>query len=438
MFKERLVNIIKRLTELFVSLALAMLFFGIVLLILDQVFPTGLRLNPFSGDDKGLSGLLERDTARNLLLARHGGDVGLGERSTVVAVLSGMENKVKNRRAAGINWGDAREGMELFNLDAIQTFNYSSAEIKFDEENYLEVGSNSLIIIKSLERDPIFREKRTFLVMVDGEIRGRIASAGKETVQLEIATPGAVTRIKTNLQPEGQVVDFRLTVNPDSSSTIAVFGGFAEVISEAGERVRVESNQSTYIFPGKAPMASRELLTPARLQVPSDQSLYYYRSLPPKINFRWKAQRSVKKFRFIIARDEVFRDVVVDEILAEKSFVYGNLKKGAYYWRVTSIDEVQGSVESLVRKVEVVQDRKPPALMVNFPPRKVTDEKVLISGTTEPKSRIFVMGKEVSISGEGKFNSDLELPLGLNVIVVESVDVAGNVSYRSQVINRKM
>jgi len=48
-----------------------------------------------------------------------------------------------------------------------------------------------------------------------------------------------------------------------------------------------------------------------------------------------------------------------------------------------------------------------------------------------------VGGERVPTNESGEFEYDLQLRPGINLVVVQSVDPAGNVSFRSQMVNLK-
>jgi hypothetical protein len=60
-----------------------------------------------------------------------------------------------------------------------------------------------------------------------------------------------------------------------------------------------------------------------------------------------------------------------------------------------------------------------------------------VQGKTEPGANVFVDGNPVKTSGDGEFRHKLKLQRGINVIVIEAVDLADNVEYRSQLIHGK-
>ena len=82
-----------------------------------------------------------------------------------------------------------------------------------------------------------------------------------------------------------------------------------------------------------------------------------------------------------------------------------------------------------------MQDDKPPKLEVNFPAQTVKTSTIEVTGLSEPGSQIFIAGQKITTSNTGEFRYTLPIARGMNVIVVEAVDRAGNVSYSSEMIN---
>ena len=92
---------------------------------------------------------------------------------------------------------------------------------------------------------------------------------------------------------------------------------------------------------------------------------------------------------------------------------------------------------SRTRSFRIVRDRKEPELAVEFPSGIVPANSVTLSGTVEPGTRVIVADQEVEVGESGEFSHPVPLERGANVIVVEAIDDAGNVAYRSQVINAR-
>lgn len=426
-------NVLARSIEGLITMLLVLAFFSILLSIMNTLFPSGSGLQAMLG--RKTSDELASQGERKLLLAQGGHESDLTETGGLVAVLTGIRNTVKSRRADTIAWAPATTGMSLHNRDAVQTLNRSSAVIKLDENSYLKMGDNSLVIIKRLEQDLWFPERRSFKVVTDGEIWGRIAGSDHESVHVELTTPGAVTRIQSRLETDGET-DFKISVAPDKSSTVTVYQGAAEV-EALGEKVQVINHQSTMVELNQAPSAPISLPDPVELKSPLDGSVFYYRELPPQIQFTWKGRPEPKGYHFVLSRDPSFSEIVIEEQISKTGFTHGNLRNGTYFWRVNALDGGGEGLYGETRQIQVVQDQKPPMLSVQLNPPTVTLAQFTLHGKTEPGSSVFVESNPVTTSTSGEFQHQLRLQPGINVVVVEAVDASGNVAYSSQLINGK-
>jgi mannose-6-phosphate isomerase-like protein (cupin superfamily) len=396
---------------------------------MNTIFPSGTGLRDI-GNRKGSLEHGADNADRSLLLAHGDEKAGLIDTESV-AVLTSMNKKVKSKRAGSIAWSKAKKGMPLYDQDAVQTLGGSTAVIRMDEGNSLRMGNNSLIIIRKVEEDKIFGEKRSFVVVMDGELKGKFS--GNEYV--EVTTPSAVAKIK-NIEGSGKQSEFRIRVNPDKSSTFAVIKGSAKITAK-GKTVELKHNQMTTVDLKKSPSMPISLPQPVKLVKPEGGELFYYRDLPPSILFTWNDKKNVDGYHFMIARDSNFEDVVYDERLLENKFSLGNLKNGSYYWRVSAVKNRGDGIFSDAREIQVARDIDPPELNIVSLPQTVYEDRFTVQGSTEQGVDLYVGGAPVHISPTGSFEYELLLEHGLNVFVVEAVDSVGNVAYFSQLINSK-
>jgi hypothetical protein len=418
---ERLKAVFARSLEGVALVVLVLLFFSAFLGIMNVLFPTGTGLKDIVGRERS------RGAAADL---RSAAGAAPGK---AAAMLTQVHNTVKSKREDAIAWSAAQTGTPLYDQDAVQTLQRSSAMLTFDENSTLELGANTLMIIKSIERDVQARKKRSLLLMVDGDLRGKIGGAGQEALQLEIATPNATARIDTSRLP-AQKGDFKVSINPDKSSTITVFQGAAQVLV-GGKEVLVESNKSLTVDADNTMDGPKTLPQTVELIAPDPSGRFLYRDLSPRIKFRWKPAPQATKYHFVIARDPQFQDILLDERLAQPEFMHGKLPHSVYYWRVSALNHWQEGLFSDAWQFTTVQKRSAPDLVVNFPPKRVNEKRCMITGSVEPGARVFIMGRRVTIDGEGNFKHTIELARRINLLVVEAIDAAGNVSYRSRLVH---
>jgi len=429
----RLSRISRTGVELLVSLLLVVVFFGIFLFMLNYLFPIGAGLKHKDKSEQWNESLnmMER-TVTDLLMMRGNQDVQNG--GPVTAKLTSVTNTVKTKRSGQIVWRGIDTGASLYDGDGVQTAKRSKAVITFNDKNFLRMGENSLVIIRRLERDAILPQNQSVIVMAEGEVWGRIEQTGSERAYLEVSTPSADTRIRS--QAGAGEAEFKISINEDQSSTISVFKGQVEV-SAKGKSLIIAENQQASIIMGAAPSTPERLLGRVVLDGPSSGSSFAYRDLPPKVQFAWQPVDGVDTYQFMLARDPEFRQLVLETAVKGTRFQHGNLARGGYYWRVRAQQKLLEGALSETRALTLVQDAVPPTLRVNFPPAVTREERQTVSGFTEPGARVFLDGRSVVAGTNGAFSMQLNLKRGLNVVVVESVDAAGNVAYRSKTIHGK-
>jgi len=430
---ERLKKFLKRMTEGILAVLLVLVFFSFFLYLLNTLFPTGTTLKSIITRPDSLNAASLQASGGRKMATDQTDDPALAR--TVAAVLSRKQNNVKSKSSEAIAWRKADEGKQLYDRDAVQTLDNSAADITFDENTALNMGENSLIIIKRMQHDPVYKEKRSFMVLVDGDMRGKLGAGGEESVHLEIATPAGLVRTQGGAKA-AVPVDFKLSVNPDKSSTIAVYSGTAE-IEAGGKKVIVGENQATVVDLNGQPLEPSTLLSAVTLKSPSVGDTFYYRDLQPKVRFAWQKIQEATEYRLVMARDPLFFDTVADERISNDRFNHGNLKKGTYYWKVSAFSKSIEGRFSETRRFQVLQDRNPPTLKVRFPPKTIYSGRYTLRGKAEPGSRVFVSGARVKTTSSGKFKYILKLEPGINVIVVEAVDGVDNVTYRSKKVISK-
>jgi hypothetical protein len=424
---------LKRVFEAVLVLALVLLFFLIILVSLNAVFPTGQNLLDLvrpGGEDSSSS---DHSISRDLRLSTGAGELGLGESTDISAVLSYSENLVKSKRANQIAWQGAPKGMVFYNSDAIQTFDRSSATLNIKKGNVLQLDENSLVVFREMEQDVFTRENRTVIVLMSGKLNGEVKKTDQENYNLEIIVPGAVAQAPSRSNID-QPAKFQMTVQPDNSSVLTVFEGKADLIVE-GKTIEVGTDQIVKIQPGKAPVFLLPPPGPPALSSPASDVIFTFRDVPPRVSFAWNARGNIQRYHFVLATDPEFEKIFHEARVDDNRFAHGNLKAGDYFWRVSSENKDGEGSFSRARHFQLIQDLDPPALEVDYTDTGEEGDKFVLSGRTDPDASIFVGGMSVKINERGEFEHNLFLKRGFNVIVVEAVDKVGNVAYFSKTIN---
>ncbi len=411
-------------TEFGIALLIVLLFFFIVLGIMNLYFPIGTSVKDLA---QAIGTSVSPTGPKDLFIAG-------ADNTQIMARVTELGKKVNVKSANTIAWSRAQLGMTLASRDAIQTYGKARALIEFGGDNYLDIGENSLVILQGGEPDLFVNKLRTLRVEVQGELMGRLQRSGDGLTNLQVALPGADLQMVPGEGEQG--VEFKLAVNKDKSSTLSLFKGDAEIMI-GGKRVLLGENFGLTIGPDGQPLEPVALPAQPILKRPVNGNASYFRKLPPKIRFTWKPEKPASAYRFMLSRDPEFRQLLVDERVKRTSFTYGNLKKGEYYWRVHSLTGDIEGMPSEVRKLRMVQDRSPPTLKLQKPPTIIRQPTITLRGKTEPGTKIYVDGTRVKVSAQGVFAHKLSVKPGATLIVVEAIDPAGNIAYATNVLNGK-
>jgi hypothetical protein len=423
-------TLLLRAGESLLAVALVLVFFLGFWWMLSLSFPKGPTLTDLmAGDGLPLGGGAGRGSS----------PVGLPEEDgpgeAMTAVLTSTRRSVKDKPASAIAWRAAQAGISLENGHAVQTFERSAAVISFTEGSALRLGENSLVVLKSWKQLSGGRRRRASLIVLDGTVQGKVAVPGDQPMDLEILAATGAARIETTTVP-GESTEFSVQMHADGSSTVSLYEGAMEVATPGG-RLKLDENRSVTLTREGAAGTPQALPGRPLIEAPRPGARFSYRTLPPPVEFRWQPVPGADGYRLCIARDAEFVDQVHESGPAGLAFQHGNLKAGDYYWKVSALrGELEGPA-SEPAPLRMVEDRTPPVLNVDFPQGIVRGRSLALRGRTEPGTAVFIGRYKVAVLDSGDFEHRVDLEPGINVLTVEAVDAAGNVSYRSQMVNAK-
>ena len=422
--------LVARGAEVLFAAGLVIAFFLVFMAILSFAFPRGTSLVDLLRSGK-VAGGDDRRTAGEVDSEQEGG----GDGGRMVALLTRVHKDVKDKAADAIAWTPSREGTRLGNYHAVQTFEDSNATITFSEASEMTLQENTLVILKSAEPLSSGNRRLASLIVVDGELRGAIAVSRDAPVSVEIEAATQSASLRSNSSPD-MPAEFAVRVNEDASSTFTVFKGRAEVSSEKGTLVVAPSHSVTVDRSGSLG-APREIPPPPVLVEPPDGVRLAYRASRSRMRFAWQGSAENEAYLVSVARDPGFRDIVSSELVPGPEFILGNLKAGTYFWRVsTRRGDLEGPC-SPAREFRIARDLREPDLRVDFPDRVVSAPEIVLAGSAEPGARVFINNEEIPVDASGRFSHTLTLQRGVNMVVVEAIDAAGNVAYRSETIDAR-
>jgi hypothetical protein len=309
---------------------------------------------------------LEKPHWRRLLLDKDDVVSNLDANQKMVATLAKIRNSVKCKRSISVSWEKGRAGMSLYSQDALQTLSNASALIEFDEQNRTRLDENSLIIIKQLEKDLIFNEKRTFVLLVEGALRTQLSPSPVNATCLNLETPQATLR----MHARDGLTDARVVAGPDKTATLSVFQGAVEITTQR-ERRTVRANQAIRIPLEKPLEALISLPEPVKELSPQDMSQHFIKKRSDPISFSWQQQPHATGYHFMLARDSNFKDLVLDKTIANNHLNWNDFTPGTYYWRVSRrVDDIEGYFSN-THRLHVYRQTPPPQLLSDYPPEKV-------------------------------------------------------------------
>lgn len=403
-------------------LLITLLIFVLFLVLLNRiVFPEGANFGDLAA--RGY----DSQTGRSKR-----GDVGIeadgfGDFGEFIARLADVQRDVKIRRADSVAWSNAQRGGAVQNEDSLQTFANSRARVDFTTDNKLTIGQNSLVVFRSNTADPFLQKRDPAVVVLQGELGGSVNDDfGAFAVQI-----GSGVAILSADAETGAPADFKLSVNPDNSTTIAMYSGKA-AIDVNGKRYEIGARQALTVTEDGRTAGIRDVPGAPRVRAPQGNLVAKFRDLPPRVNFEWGSVNRAQTYRLEVARDADFEQIIVDENLRDTTFTHGNLAEGNYYWRISARNGwIQGPV-TRARRLVVEQDLEAPELELS-PIRQAATGEYQLSGKTSPDARVYVRGEAVEVSADGTFNYAFKTAPGAQAILVEAIDSVGNIATNSQI-----
>jgi len=350
-----------------------------------------------------------------------------------IATLLSLSGDVKVRYADSLSWGDAQAQLALYAEDAVQTFTRSSALLRLETKDYLELGERSLIVFSAGAADrfaaaPATRHGK----LLEGMVAGTLGGSGGDLTPFELTLPGAQLTLQPADGDDGQV-RFQVNRNPDASTSIALYAGQARLSGGAGPE-RIASGYGVTLDERGAVLERRALPAAPVALAPANDSVVTYRDVPPRITFAWNPVHRLTRYRLRVARDRELRDLLLDERVAGDAFALSDLRAGEAWWSVSALDGWNEGPPSDPRPLSIRQDSDAPQLTLAEIGDADASGPIVVRGHTESGARVFVQGESVQTAPNGDFEARIPRRPGAFLLTVEASDEVGNVSYRSQIV----
>jgi hypothetical protein len=251
-------------------------------------------------------------------------------------------------RPSGSGWAAAASGMPLFSNYNVNTLDAGRADIEFADRTRVFLAPNTLVVIYgTANQTKVSKTQPAAVEVQSGEVKAGLAALRGGDVEVAVQGGGRVTAASrdTVVQRTGK------------RTTVSVFDGKASV-KNGGKSVEVKKNFATR-FVDQAPPDPPRPVPPAPVWASggSDGA-----ELAPngegRISAAWNAVPTAAHYRFEVARDDAFREILVREEVPGDvhSFRAEKMPPGTYYLDVRVIDKDDylgaASTPRLVRLVD--------------------------------------------------------------------------------------
>lgn len=265
------------------------------------------------------------------------------------AKMRSMNPDVRARPGGG-GWTPAAPGMPLYSNYNVNTLDKGRADVEFIDRTRVFLAPNTLVVIYGTASQTRVSKTPPAAVEVEaGEVKaGLQALRGGGAVEVAIKGGGRVSAASRDTVVQRKA----------DRTTVAVFDGKAGVAS-GGKSVEVPKNYGTRFY-GVAPPAPPRPLPPAPRWASGAETVVLAPGGSGTIAAAWNAVPVAVSYRFELARDPEFHDLVAREEVPASitSFRGEKLPVGTYYLAVRAIDKEEYlGVAAETRTVRLVEAR---------------------------------------------------------------------------------
>jgi hypothetical protein len=232
---------------------------------------------------------------------------------------------VKRKRDFYQSWVDVNPGDGLSQNDEIYTHGQSSAKIRFENGPEISLFENSLLRIKSIN-------KENTLSLDKGNLT---ATLSKDSPKLDVVLNGKKYSF------ESQKANIQIEQGPTENKFLLLDGKAKLNINEAAQEIK--ENQVLIQNKKTGDVKIKEL--PFILKTPLHNSASYF-SHEETMPFSWSYTSLSAPAKIIIARNSTFKDIVHESTQTEDHFSHLFNKAGIYYWRLVSSEGLEGPIRT--------------------------------------------------------------------------------------------
>lgn len=251
-------------------------------------------------------------------------------------------------RPGGGSWSPAAPGTPLYTNYNVNTLDKARADIEFIDRTRIFLASNTLVVIYgTASRTRVSKTPPPSVELDAGEIKAGLAALrGGGAVDIAVKGGGSISASSREAVVERK----------GERTTVAVFDGKAAVRS-GGKSVTVPEKFGTRFVGVAPPIPPRPLPPPPAWEPGGSGAVVLASPEGGLLTGAWKPEPSAVLYRFEIARDPGFRDLVVrEEVPASvRSMRAEKMPPGTYYLSVRAIDKEEYlGIASPARPIRVV------------------------------------------------------------------------------------
>ncbi len=246
------------------------------------------------------------------------------------ATLKTMKPDVRARPPAGA-WSPASPGMPLHRRYGVNTMDTGRADIRFVDRTRVFLAENTLVVIFGTAGQTHVTKTPPARVQLDeGEMQAGLAALRGDAIEVDVEGGGRVSA-----QSRDTVVKKKT-----ERTTVSVFDGSARVQS-GGAAVDVPQRMGSSFVRAKPPSPPRPLPEAPAWKDPTVNGVVLAPEGTGVLHATWTRVARTKVYRFEVARDRDFTDLVVREEVPKDilAFRAEKLPSGSYYLRVRAIDD---------------------------------------------------------------------------------------------------
>jgi hypothetical protein len=338
------------------------------------------------------------------------------------AVLSYFKGKVQKRTPKTTIWKNITLYDKLYEADRARTLSNSIAEITFIDLSRIRLNENSQALIKHSRIDILKNRTNTKVKLIRGEAFAYLIKSPRKKFDLDI--PGINVKINSrNFWIEKEKVATKIA-NYEGNIKLAA----KDVV------VIVKKNQGSIIPDGGVPSKPNNLLPPPSLLSPEEMEKIFFET----VSLTWEKRNGTKSYWVEIATDANFKQIIYsDKKIKKTEITVPKMKKGLYYWHVSSIDKNDFPGQFSPYKTFIIsEDLTKPFLVVNNPKNLtvVTEKSIKINGECEPGLKLLINNNPIQVNQKGEFSTTILLTERKNLITIKCIDKKKNESKISRII----